>query len=111
MKQRIVGFDFARAIAIFGMVIVNFKIAMNADNGSKILLWFSGIFEGRASALFVVLAGIGLTFLTSKARLSGDPALIKKSQFSIIKKGILLVAIGLAYTPIWEADILHFYGF
>ena len=105
------GFDFARAIAIFGMVIVNFKIAMSAEKGNQVLLWFSGLFEGRASALFVVLAGIGLTFLTSKARLSGDRVLIRKSQFSVVKRGLLLVVIGLAYTPIWEADILHFYGF
>ncbi len=111
MKKRIIGFDFARAIAIFGMVIVNFKIAMNAEQGNKALLWFSGLFEGRASALFVVLAGIGLTFMTSKARLSGDPVLIRKGQFSVIKRGLLLIVIGLAYTPIWEADILHFYGF
>lgn len=75
------GFDFARAIAIFGMVIVNFKIAMNAEKGNQVLLWFSGLFEGRASALFVELAGIGLTFLTSKARLSGDRVLIRRSQY------------------------------
>jgi len=111
MKQRVIGFDFARAIAIFGMVIVNFKIAMNADRGSQFLLWFAKLFEGRASALFVVLAGIGITFLTSKASLSGDLSLIRKSRFSVIKRGLLLIAIGLAYTPIWEADILHFYGF
>ncbi len=111
LKQRIVGFDFARAIAIFGMVIVNFKIAMSAEQGSQAFLWFSGLFEGRASALFVVLAGIGLTFLTSKARLSGDQVLIRKRQLSVVKSGALLVVIGLAYTPIWEADILHFYGF
>jgi uncharacterized membrane protein YeiB len=105
------GFDFARAIAIFGMVTVNFKIVMSAEEGNQVLLWFSGFFEGRASALFVVLAGIGLTFLTSKARLSGDQVLIRKNQFSVVKRGLLLIAIGLAYTPIWEADILHFYGF
>ncbi len=111
MKQRVIGFDFARAIAIFGMVIVNFKIAMGAEKGNGALLWFSKLFEGRASALFVVLAGIGLTFLTSKARLSGDHLLIRQSRFSVVKRGLILVVIGLAYTPIWEADILHFYGF
>jgi uncharacterized protein len=34
MKQRVTGFDLARALAIFGMVIVNFKIAMNAETGT-----------------------------------------------------------------------------
>lgn len=110
VKQRITGFDVARAIAVFGMVIVNFKIAMNANNGSHFLMSFAKLFEGRASALFVILAGIGLTLLTNKARHSADLKYIFKIRMSIIKRGLLLVVIGLMYTPIWEADILHFYG-
>lgn len=109
-KQRITGFDLARALAIFGMVIVNFKIAMNAQTGNALLLNFAELFEGRASALFVILAGVGVTFLTNKARNSTDVAL-KNSRYSLIKRGLLLIVIGLIYTPIWPADILHFYGF
>lgn len=111
MKQRITGFDLARALAIFGMVIVNFKIAMNVETGSPLLMSFAKLFEGRASALFVILAGVGVTFLTNKARKSTDHSFVLKSRISLIKRGLLLVVIGLMYTPIWEADILHFYGF
>ena len=111
MKQRVAGFDLARALAIFGMVIVNFKIAMNAEIGNLLLMSFSGLFEGRASALFVILAGVGVTFLTNKTRESGDGSLVLRSRLSLIKRGLLLIAIGFAYSPIWEADILHFYGF
>lgn len=111
MKQRVMGFDLARALAIFGMVIVNFKTAMNAETGNEYLMWFSALFEGRASALFVILAGVGVTFLTNKARKSADSAIVNKVRVSLIKKALLLITIGLAYTPIWEADILHFYGF
>ncbi len=111
MKQRILGFDVARALAIFGMVIVNFKIAMGAEQGNKFLLWFASIFEGRASALFVVLAGVGIAFLTRKARKAQTSELILSSRKTLIKRGLLLVLIGLAYTPVWPADILHFYGF
>jgi uncharacterized membrane protein YeiB len=111
VKQRIIGFDIARAFAIFGMVIVNFKIAMNAETGSEFLLVFASLFEGRSSALFVVLAGIGITFLTNKARKSHDTSLILIGRKTLLKRGVLLVFIGLAYTPIWPADILHFYGF
>jgi len=111
MKQRVTGFDLARALAIFGMVIVNFKIAMNSEMGNPFLMWFAGLFEGRASALFVMLAGVGVTFLTNKARESTDRLFVLKNRLSLIKRGLLLVAIGLLYTPIWEADILHFYGF
>ena len=111
MKQRVLGFDVARALAIFGMVIVNFKIAMNATDGNQLLANFAQLFEGRASALFVILAGVGVTFLTNRARKSNDQQLISDGRLSLVKRGILLIAIGLAYTPIWEADILHFYGF
>lgn len=111
MKQRVTGFDLARALAIFGMVIVNFKIAMNAETGNFLLMSFAGLFEGRASALFVILAGVGVTFLTNNARESSDRPLVLKNRLSLIKRGLLLIAIGLVYTPIWEADILHFYGF
>ncbi len=111
MKQRITGFDIARAFAIFGMVIVNFKIAMNAETGSELLLGFTSLFEGRASALFVVLAGVGVTFLTKKFRESQDRVSIINGRNILAKRGLLLIVIGLAYTPIWEADILHFYGF
>lgn len=111
MQKRVTGLDLARALAIFGMVIVNFKIVMNSETGNTFLMWFSGLFEGRASALFVILAGIGVTFLTNKARESTDKSVVLKSRISLIKSGLLLVIFGLTYTPIWEADILHFYGF
>jgi uncharacterized protein len=51
------------------------------------------------------------TFLTNKARNSRDKVVVKKSRVSLIKRALLLMTIGLIYTPIWEADILHFYGF
>lgn len=111
MKQRVTGYDLARALALFGMVIVNFKVAMSAEIGHTFLLSFATLLEGRASALFVMLAGIGITFLTAKARDSVDNTLTLKTRISIVKRGLLLVVIGLIFTPIWEADILHFYGF
>lgn len=56
--KRIEGLDFARALAILGMFIVNYTILTGAEgNGSRWLVTFIGLFEGRASALFVMLAG------------------------------------------------------
>jgi len=111
MKQRIIGFDVARALAIFGMVIVNFKIVMSEETGGhEWAVWFASIFEGRASALFVILAGVGVTFLTNKARQSSDTAIIATTRLALLKRALLLIAIGLALMPIWDADILHYYG-
>lgn len=104
------GFDVARALAVFGMVIVNFKVVLNADTGPEWALAFSSILEGRAAALFVVLAGVGLAFLTRKAVESGDHVSISSVRWNIVKRGVLLFFFGLVYTPVWPADILHFYG-
>lgn len=109
--QRVTGIDLARALAIFGMIIVNYKLTMNAETGNLLLISFAKLFEGRASALFVILAGIGITFFTNKARASGDRLLITNSRIKLVKRGMLLIFIGLIYTPIWPADILHYYGF
>lgn len=109
-SNRVLGLDLARALAIFGMVVVNFKLVMEAETGSAILLGFGALFEGRASALFVILAGIGVTLMTSRAMSDVDSSQHQKARRSILKRGLLLFIIGLLYTPIWEADILHFYG-
>jgi uncharacterized membrane protein YeiB len=109
--NRLIGIDVARALALFGMVIVNFKLAMGADNGQPLLLDFTSLFEGRASALFVILAGVGIALLSKKALISGALEDIRKARISLIKRALLLIVIGLAFTPIWEADILRFYGF
>jgi len=110
MTSRIIGYDIARAFAIFGMVLVNFKLVMGADNGSSVLINFAHIFEGRAAGLFVVLAGIGLSLMTQKARLSGNTQALIKARNNILKRGSALVVIGTLFLTIWPADILHFYG-
>lgn len=111
MKQRILGFDLARAVAIFGMVIVNFKIVMHA-RASDDMAWLKivNIIDGRASALFVILAGVGLSLLTRQSRLSGDLQLLAIEKKSLFKRAGLLFVLGLLYIEIWPADILHYYG-
>ncbi|NDJ76822.1 MAG: DUF418 domain-containing protein [Chloroflexi bacterium] len=109
--SRIIGYDFARALAILGMILVNFKVVMNASEaGPDWLIWFAGLFEGRAAATFVVLAGVGLALLSRRAREAGDRESIAKNRQTLLKRAIFLLVVGLAYTPLWPADILHFYG-
>ena len=109
-KSRIIGFDIARALAIFGMVIVNFKIAMQAQAGTDFWLGFAQLFEGRASALFVILAGVGISLMTAKIRHTPDQQDLRSTYMQLLKRAAALFIIGLIFTPIWPADILHFYG-
>jgi len=110
-STRIQGYDLARALAIFGMVLVNFKIVMGAsDNGPDWLIWLEGLLEGRAAATFVILAGVGLSLISRRARLEGDPENIARNRKTLLKRALFLFVVGLLYTPLWPADILHFYG-
>jgi len=111
-KQRIIGYDFARAWAMFGMLIVNFTVITGAEgNGPAWLRTFASLFEGRASALFVILAGIGITMLTKRAVNSSDRHVIMESRKNIWKRSVFLFVLGLLlYTLEWTGDILHYYG-
>ncbi|STQ90803.1 DUF418 domain-containing protein [Iodobacter fluviatilis] len=109
MKQRILGFDLARALAIFGMVIVNFKIVMHAQ-ASENAAWLNivNVIDGRASALFVILAGVGLSLLARQ--FSGDLVALAGVRKVLLKRAGFLFVLGLLYIEIWPADILHYYG-
>ncbi|GMX65337.1 heparan-alpha-glucosaminide N-acetyltransferase domain-containing protein [Paenibacillus elgii] len=111
-KERITALDFARALAIFGMIIVNYKLAMQAENGGPAWLQsIAGLFEGRASALFVVLAGIGISLMTSKARNSMNEELIRQSRNSLYRRAAFLFVAGVLLLLMgWSADILHYYA-
>jgi uncharacterized protein len=110
-KTRIVGFDLARALAVFGMVLVNFKVVMNTKGtGSAWLEWLMGLLDGRAAATFVLLAGVGLSLLSAKGRENNDQIRTRQDRNTLLKRAIFLLLVGLAYIPIWPADILHFYG-
>ncbi|MFC9709013.1 DUF418 domain-containing protein [Paenibacillus sp. NPDC056933] len=117
MKQRasngrIVGLDLARALAIFGMIIVNYKLAMGAqDAGPYWLRTATGIFEGRASALFVILAGIGVSLMTARARASGEEQTLKANRKTLYRRAAFLFLAGIFLLEIgWSADILHYYA-
>ncbi|MCP4660348.1 MAG: DUF418 domain-containing protein [bacterium] len=110
-KQRIVGYDLARSLAIFGMVAVNFKIVLGASEaGPEMLVRLAALLDGRAAATFVVLAGVGVALRSQRARHSGDRAQLRQCRGLLFKRSLFLVVVGLVYVPVWPADILHFYG-
>ncbi|TXE20317.1 DUF418 domain-containing protein [Psychroserpens burtonensis] len=109
MKQRIIGIDVARALAVIGMIVVNFKVVFG-ENGQLWVKSFASIFDGKAAATFVVLAGVGLALMTNSAINHRDRAKIKVARIRIAKRALFLFIIGISYITIWPADILHFYG-
>jgi len=110
-KSRIIGYDVARSLAVFGMVVVNYKVVMGAsENGPEWLVWLVGLFDGRAAATFVMLAGVGISMLSRKGRITQDRERIEQDRLALMKRAVFLFIVGLLYTPLWPADILHFYG-
>ena len=109
--KRIEGYDVARALAILGMFIVNFKLVMDtSEAGTPLLIFLTGLLEGRAAALFVVLAGVSLSLLSQRAYKGNDAIERRKTQMSVLRRAGFLFVFGLMLAPIWPADILHFYS-
>ncbi|MEM7166142.1 MAG: DUF418 domain-containing protein [Planctomycetota bacterium] len=97
-QPRIVGFDVARALAIFAMAYVNFEVVLAlGETQPAALRTLASAFEGNASAMFVTLAGIGLVLLQARA--------------TILKRALLLLVVGYAWQVLWPGDILHYYAF
>ena len=109
MKRRIIGIDVARALAVIGMIIVNFKVVFG-ENGQNWVKLIASVFNGKAAATFVVLAGVGLALMTNSAIKNNDQAKLKIARIRILKRALFLFIIGISYIAIWPADILHFYG-
>lgn len=95
--MRLHGLDIARFLAFCGMVLVNFRIAARVSAGPDAISLFTNALEGRAAALFVILAGVGLSV--------GKP-----DRATLLRRALFLFLIGLLNLTIFEADILHFYA-
>lgn len=95
--NRLHGLDAARFLAFCGMVLVNFRIVSAIDSGTDWPSLITNAVEGRAAALFVVLAGVGI-------------ALGKPTRDMLLRRAGFLFVIGLINLTIFEADILHFYA-
>jgi uncharacterized protein len=105
--ERLPGYDVARAIAVLGMIMVDVRHELVAYQGSPSLLWLLDGLEGKAAALFVLLAGAGLSLRTHRRGEEYEPALDYRPLF---ERALLLIGLGLLLLHLWEYDILHFHG-
>jgi uncharacterized protein len=73
-------------------------------------MYILGLIQGRSAALFVVLAGIGISLLSRQAFMTKDADVLRSLRHSILKRALFLYSIGLLNCFLWPSDILHFYG-
>lgn len=108
MKQRIIGFDLARAYAIFGMYIVNFVFCFGTFRNETLLGKFINLFIGNSTSIFIICAGMGvILFANSYSENIEDQQILKSI---LMKRSWFLFALGILLYSWWPGDILHFYG-
>lgn len=108
MKSRIAGFDLARAYAIFGMFIVNYNVIFGDIKDTSLIGQFLALFAGNSSAIFIILAGMGISLLANGSKRS----VAEQTELGkvIRKRALFLFAGGLLLNIWWVGDILHMYG-
>ncbi len=116
--HRIPGYDLARFLAIYGIVVVDMVlqvaldlrgIAMLAD-GPEPLMWMHQMWWGRASAMLSVMAGTGLALMF---RLSDDEDAVRRKRRVVLRRALFLLVAGHLWhsSTLWEFSILHYYPF
>ena len=101
--DRLEGLDLARYAAFVGMVFVNFRISMGAEGGSGLADLLVSSLEGRAAAVFVVVAGIGLGL----SGIRGE----NRARAVTLRRAVFLLVVGLLNMTVFDADIIHYYAF
>lgn len=119
-RPRYVGPDVVRALALIGVVVMNFHGYFIIDGGehSDATIWgrffdpWTGPLSTRFAATFVLTAGVGVSLLTNRARRRRptNPSEIAAKRWTLVRRGLVLYAFGLAFYEIWSGSILPYYG-
>jgi uncharacterized membrane protein len=107
-SRRLGGVDAARALALLGMMAVH-VVPTSDDDGVTLAHTVAG---GRASALFAVLAGVGISLASGGPRPHGGERLAAARRAVAARAGVV-AAVGLtlaAFAPTPIAIILPYYG-
>jgi uncharacterized membrane protein YeiB len=108
---RINGYDVARAVAIAAMILENFKVYLLEQRAEPhLLVWLSGLTDGRSAPLFVTLAGVGLALFTKPALEAGDQVALASARKVILIRSLFFLALSGPFIRVWSMDILHFFA-
>lgn len=117
-RPRAIGLDVARAVAMIGVVAMNYHGMINFSGWSAHPTSFidrvfdirTGVLSTRFAAMFVVVAGIGVTLLTEHARSTGTPAVVLDTRLRLLRRGATLLIGGYLLDLAWPGTILFYYG-
>ncbi len=106
MPTRIAGYDFARSLALFGLVIANFSRSVDRID----FYWLHSLIEGGATTTFLVLGGVGISLLTQRARITSNAHGIAADPKRLIKRAASLLVVGIGCSLIWTTNFLCLYS-
>ncbi len=98
---RVPGIDAARGVALLGMMAVHALWVVD-DRGAPTAAGL--IASGNAAALFTVLAGVGVAFLTGRARVSGAAA-VRRAASGLVARAAVIGLLGLALGLTVDAEV------
>lgn len=111
--------DVARAVAMIGVVVLNYHAYLNGDSAwapiypSQWERFFNpgtGALTTRFAAVFVLVAGVGVSLLTRTSRSTNDQLLLRQDRLRLLRRGVLLYSFGCVVQWIWPGTILFYYG-
>ena len=117
--SRIESLDVARAIALFGVVAMNYHAYLNGAQSmypTHPSVWermfnpLTGPLTTRFAATFVLIAGIGVSLFTQRARVSNNRTDIHRARLVLLRRGALLYFVGYFVQWVWPGTILFYYG-
>jgi uncharacterized membrane protein YeiB len=114
-KPRLPGPDVVRAVALIGVVFMNYHGYLILRGGeratelpARLLDPWTGPFATRFAATFVLVAGVGVTLMTNRCRTSGQG--IGEMRWRLVRRGAALYVGGLLLDEIWRGTIIPYYG-
>jgi uncharacterized membrane protein YeiB len=115
LSARRPGPDVVRALAMFGVVVMNYHGYLIIRGAPREGGWAHDLFDPwtgplstRFAATFVLTAGVGVTLMTNSSR--GDANRTATMRWRLVRRGVLLYAGGMLFDFIWPGTILPFYG-
>ena len=106
MQSRIAGYDLARCLALFGLVVANFR--GNVEHVELDLLY--DLIRGGAMVAFLGLGGVGISLLKQRAEKTNDAHRSADSRKRLIKRAASLLIVGICCNVIWHDNFLCFYS-
>ncbi len=115
LSSRKPGPDVVRALAMAGVVIMNYHGYLvirgaKREGGALYDLFdpWTGPLSTRFAATFVLTAGVGVTLMTRSS--IGDADRVTEMRWRLVRRGLVLYAGGLLFDFVWPGTILPFYG-